>query len=111
MDSVEDQAFGPEESPHNATSEDVATPQTVVTWCWTQRVSDYMVVIVTIPLLILLLAYTTLKSIEYHELVQRNVRYRNARIRINTTAVVLAMGAVIYTVHGEAVSVARFQEK
>ena len=76
-----------------------------------QRLSDYMLVVVTIALLILIFGYSTLKTIEYNELVQKNVRYRNAVIGFNTVTVLVAVLVVIYTVHTEAVSRIRVQEK
>ena len=52
-----------------------------------------------------------MKCIEYNELVQRNVRYRNAVIGLNTLAVLVAMTVVIAVVHTEAVNCSRSQEK
>ena len=64
----------------------------------TDRVTAFMVPIVTTILLVLVISWSTLKTIEYHEVIQSNPTYRNVILVVNGVAVVSAIIVVIYSI-------------
>ena len=64
-----------------------------------------MVVTVSMLVLVLMLAYSTCKTIEYHEIIEQKRKYRNAVIALNSLMVLVIMLFCLYTLrHGEAIN-------
>ena len=63
---MEDQAFG--------------APCALGEKTWSDNAADYMLPVSTTVIMILILSWSTCKTIEYHELIRSEVRYRNQGI-------------------------------
>ena len=102
-DDLEDHVFGPMDEEEDTEGED-DDDQAGSCSSWLDGVAGYMLLVVTPAVLVSVLAYTSLKTIQYHDLVNTDPRLRRGLLLLNTTCVIIGMTVVGVSVHQQAIT-------
>ena len=92
-ETLEDRAFGRYE-----------VSQTAQGRGWSETTADYMLPLMSTIILVIILSWSTCKTIEYHELIQGSPKNRKGVLLFNGMVVVVAVTVVVYTVHRGAIT-------